>query len=464
MSQRLHYDIVVIGSGPAGHKAAIQGAKAGKRVAIIERNKEVGGACVHQGTIPSKTLRECAMNIVRFNRIPEIFDYRLRDDLKVPHLIHRLEGVIQAHTQFMSDQLRRNSITCYHGRARFLSAHELHISTPGRGSLQCSADYIVIATGSRPRTLSHIPVDHEHILDSDSILSLIYLPKTLTVLGGGIIASEYASFFSQLGVQVTMIDQAERPLRFMDPEIVEGFLREFRQDGGTYLGRQTIREVFWDGLSQVVTVLDNGTAVKSEKLLMALGRVANIEDLGLEAAGIKPTPRGLIPVNQYCQTAIPHIYAVGDVIGPPSLASCSMEQGRRAVRHALGLDLGSPPEMVPIGIYTIPEMACVGLGEDEARARFGGVQVGRAHFREIARGQISGMTDGLLKMIADLQGKKLLGVHIVGDGATELIHIAQMGLIAHVDVESFVENIFNFPTLAEAYRVAALDIAKRVPR
>ena len=463
MSTDSHYDIVVIGSGPAGQKAAIQGAKAGKRVGLIERSRDVGGACVHQGTIPSKTLRESALNMVRMKRTTDVFDFRLREDLTVPTLIDHLDSVVSAHSSYMKVQLERNKITRLHGRAKFISAGELEVTSPSRSLQRYTADTIVIATGSRPRRPDNIPVDHEHILDSDSILSLIYLPKTLVVLGGGVIASEYASFFSLLGVQVTMIDQADRPVRFMDREITEGFLEAFRTHGGRYYGHQKIVEAKWDGLSNVQTVLENGETFNSEKMLMALGRVANIEDLGLDAAGLQPTPRGLIAVNEFCQTEIPHIYAVGDVIGPPSLASSSMEQGRRAIRHALGLDLGDPPETAPMGIYTVPEMSSVGITEEEAISRYGGAMIGRAKFCEIARGQISGMTDGLLKLVADPQGKKLMGVHIVGEGATEIIHIGQMGLLGGIEVDAFIENIFNFPTMAEAYRVAALDIVRQRP-
>ena len=289
----------------------------------------------------------------------------------------------------------------------------------------------------------------------------MYLPKSLTVLGGGVIASEYASIFALLGVDVTMIDSADRPLRFLDKELTDEFCEGFQDSGGTYLGDQKIKEAHWDGYSKVVTVLENGETIESEKLLVALGRIANIQNLKIESAGLTPTARGLIPVNEQCQTSVPHIYAVGDVIGPPSLASCSMEQGRRAVCHALGIDPGVNAENIPMGIYTVPEMSSVGLSEQEAIEKFGGAVVGRSRFNEIARGQISGMTGGLLKMVADPKGEQLLGVHIVGEGATELIHIGQMGLLNEVKIDSFVENIFNFPTLAEAYRVAALDIAKQ---
>jgi len=461
MNAATHYDIVVIGSGPAGQKAAIQGTKAGKRVALIERSRDVGGACVHQGTIPSKTLRESALNMVRLKQTTDVFDFHLREDLTVQALTDRLDYVVSAHAAYMKAQLDRNRITSIHGRARFLSDQELEVTGTDRAVQRYTGETFVIATGSRPRRPDTIPVDHEHILDSDSILSLTYLPKTLVVLGGGVIASEYASFFSLLGVQVTMIDQADRPVRFMDREITEGFLEAFRTNGGRYYGEQKIAEVKWDGLSKVQTVLGNGEVFDSEKMLMALGRVANIEDLNLNATGLQLTSRGLIEVNEFCQTAIPHIYAVGDVIGPPSLASSSMEQGRRAIRHALGLNLGNAPETAPMGIYTVPEMSSVGLTEEEAISRYGGAMIGRAKFCEIARGQISGLTDGLLKLVADPRGEKLLGVHIVGEGATEIIHIGQMGLLGHIEVDAFIENIFNFPTMAEAYRVAALDIARQ---
>ena len=281
------------------------------------------------------------------------------------------------------------------------------------------------------------------------------------MLGGGVIASEYAAIFALLGVQVTMIDTSDRPLRFLDKELTDEFCEAFQDSGGTYRGEQKIKEAHWDGYSKVITVLENGETIESEKMLVALGRIANLKSLNIESVGLTPTNRGLIPVNEQCQTTVPHIYAVGDVIGPPSLASCSMEQGRRAVCHALNLGPGVSPENIPMGIYTIPEMSSVGLSEQEAIEKFGGAIVGRSRFNEIARGQISGMTIGLLKMVADPQGEQLLGVHIVGEGATELIHIGQMGLLNHVKIDSFVENIFNFPTLAEAYRVAALDITKQ---
>ena len=460
MSQSIHYDILIIGSGPAGQKAAIQGAKAGKRVAIIEREQGVGGSCIHWGTIPSKTLRESALQVARLKESAGLFEGQFRGDVEITHMMSHLDQVVNAHVGYITGQLSRNGVRRFHGRARFLSDNMVELVTVNGSTRSFTADTIVIATGSRPRIPDNIPVDHEHILDSDSILSLIYLPKSLTVLGGGVVASEYASIFAQFGVQVTMIDQSDRPVRFLDPELTARFLQAFEQHGGRYHGQQKIVGAKWDGLSKVLTTLASGQVIESEKTLVALGRTANLDGLQIEAAGLKATERGLLSVDEHCKTAVPNIYAVGDVIGAPSLASTSMEQGRRAVRHALGLDLGGSQDTIPLGIFTIPEMSSVGLTEAEAATRYGAALVGRARFEEIARGQISGMTEGLLKMVADPKGEHLLGIHIVGEGATELIHIGQMALLSHAEVDIFVENIFNFPTLAEAYRVAALDIVK----
>jgi len=458
------YDIIVIGSGPAGQKAAIQGAKAGRRVLVIEQSSRVGGACVHHGTIPSKTLRHSALTLLNFKRhFGAIVPLTLRPDLELGSLMSHLDHVVRAHERYMADQLARNGIDQWHGRARFLTPQRLEVLALDGSCTRVTGEHMVIATGSRPRTPEDIPVDHEHILDSDSLLSMLYLPASLTVLGAGVIASEYASIFASLGVQVTMIDRSERPVSFLDPELADCFVRGFAANGGRYLAQQEIATVVWDGASTVITTLKGGAEVRSEKLFCALGRLPNLNGLNIMAAGVRLTERGFIAVDEHCQTSTPHVYAVGDVIGPPSLASCAMEQGRRAMRHALGLAVGNPPEMIPIGIYTIPEIASVGLNEHEARQRYGGIVVGRAPFAELARGQIGGITDGLLKLVADAQGQRLLGVQIIGEGATELIHVGETGLLAGCNVDAFIDHIFNFPTLAEAYRVAALDIAKRRP-
>jgi NAD(P) transhydrogenase len=458
MSTAIHFDILVIGSGPAGQKAAIQGAKAGKRVAIIEREPGVGGACVYQGTIPSKTLRESALQADRLKRSSITSDTHLPPNIMVSTLMRRLNEVVASHGDYMMNQLTRNGVILFHGRAHFCSDHLMEMLTVDGMKQTLTADTIVIATGSRPRAPAEIPIDHEHILDSDSILSMIYLPRSLTVLGGGIIALEYASIFAALGVQVTIVDRADRPLKFFDEELVRTFVQSFEQAGGRYYGGQAMRDVRWDGISQVVTTLQDGQVFTSDKMLVALGRQPNIEDLNLSATGLTVTEKGTLDVNEHGQTSISHIYGVGDLIGPPGLASSAMEQGRRAVCHALGLPEGQSAGTIPVGIYTIPEMSSIGMDEMAARKRYRDVMIGRARFNEIARGQISDIRNGLLKMVADPTGEYLLGVQIVGEGATELIHLGQMALQHGATVDSFVENIFNFPTLAETYRVAALDI------
>ncbi|MFO0981659.1 MAG: Si-specific NAD(P)(+) transhydrogenase [Planctomycetota bacterium] len=456
------YDIVIIGSGPAGQKAAIQGAKLNRRVLVVEQESQVGGACVHSGTIPSKTLRETAASLTGFSRRSgNVYQVRASGDLQVASLMTRLEQVVKAHERYIGEQLARNRIDHWHGRARFLSPREIEVLSVDGRKRRVTARFIAIATGSRPRAPADVPIDHENVVDSDSILSMTYLPQSLTVLGAGVIASEYASIFAALGVRVTMIDKGERPLAFLDAELTDRFLGDFIAHGGRYLGQQRVASVSWDGLCEVVATLADGSLVRSEKLLCALGRVANLEGLNIGAAGLQPNDRGLLSVNEHCQTAVPHIYAIGDVIGPPSLASSSMEQGRRAICHALGQSVGSAPETIPVGIYTIPEISTVGLTEAQAVARLGAAMVGRARFTELARAQIAACQDGLLKMVADPAGQRLLGVQIIGEQAAELIHVGQMALLMGMEIDGFVDNIFNFPTLAEAYRVAALDIAEQ---
>ncbi len=453
------YDIVVVGSGPAGQKAAIQGAKAGKKIVLIEQEQGIGGNCVYRGTIPSKTLRETALQFERLKRSSEVFEGRLRSDVPMSVLLHRLDEVVKAHECYMADQLARNGVTYRHGRARFLSPHEVELEAIDGARQGLLADTIVLATGSRPRSIPEIPVDHEHVLDSDSILSMIYLPRSLTVVGGGVIACEYASTFALLGVEVTLIDKASRPLSFMDKEIVDVFQRSIEQQGGRFYVGHTVKEVAWDGVSAVVARLENGMAVKSEKMLVALGRQPNVEELNLQAAGLTLDEKGRIPVNEYGQTEVPHIFAAGDMLGrPPALASQAMEDGRRAVSHALGIPIGDSVNQVPVGIYTIPEIASIGLDEEQAAARYRGPLVGRARFTEIAKGQITGACNGLLKLIADPSGERLLGVQIVGENASELIHLGQMALQDGATIDRFIDSIFSFPTFAEGYRVAALDI------
>jgi NAD(P) transhydrogenase len=459
-----HYNVIVIGSGPAGQKAAIQATKAHKTVALIERDKLLGGACVHRGTIPSKTLRENALRVKSMRQNAALSNFKLDEATELATLIDRLDYVLKAHDEYMLKQIQRNNVLRIHGRAKFINTHELQIDQLKGGSLTLTADKVIIASGSYPRIPDNIPVDHEHIFDSDSVLSMLYLPKSLVVLGGGVIASEYASIFAALGVEVTMVDKYPRPLGFLDSDLTDTFLRGFERSGGLWMGDTVVSKVYWDGLSSVITECEDGTIIQSDKLLCAAGRLANVKDLKLENAGLELNQSGNLSVDGKLETEVTGIYAAGDVIGPPSLASTSMDQGRRASCNALGLPIGNMCKVIPSGIYSIPELSAVGISEQEALARHEDVIVGKAIFSEIARGTISGAEDGLLKIICDQKGKKILGVMIAGEGATELIHIGQMAMVTNSDVDIFVESVFNFPTLAEAYRVAALEIVGMRPQ
>ena len=391
-------------------------------------------------------------------------NFQLNEEIELATLIDRLDSVLKSHDDYMRKQVDRNHIHRIHGRAKFLNANELQIDRVKGDPLLLKADHIVIASGSQPRQPDNIPIDHENIFDSDSILSMLYLPKSLVVLGGGVIASEYASIFQTLGVEVTMIDKYPRPLGFLDKDLTDLFVRRFEAMGGTWKGNATVTRVYWDGLSNVITECDDGSLVRSEKMLCAAGRVANVKELHLENAGLSLNQHGTLSVDDNLRTSVPNIYAAGDVIGPPSLASTSMEQGRRSSCNALNLPVGHMSQMIPSGIYGIPELSAIGLTEQQAEQKHEEIIVGRAVFSEIARGHISGEEDGILKLICDAQGRKVLGVMIAGEGATELIHIGQMAMLADADVDIFVESVFNFPTLAEAYRVAALDVIGKRPR
>ncbi len=450
-------DFLVIGSGPAGQKAAIQGAKAGLDVVLVESEPKLGGICVHKGTIPSKALRESAL---RFKNARRLLKSELPTELAA--LMQNVEAVVNAHDNYISAQISRSQIRRIQGKARFVSTHEVEVFKAGGDPKYFHAEKIFVATGSQPRHPYNVKVDHEYILDSDSILSMNYLPHSLIVVGGGVIACEYASVFLSLGTEVTLIDKFDLPLGFLDEDLAQRFITEFKSKGGKFLGKSSIKQAAFDEISSVNVTLENGCQMSAEKLLVAQGRISCVEGLDIDKAGVDVTDMKLISVNKNCQTNVPHIYAVGDVIGPPSLASSSMEQGHRAACHALGNERNGLDHIIPIGIYAIPELASVGLSEAAARHEFVEPIIGYAEFKEVARGLIAGSEDGMLKMIAHPDGNRLLGVHIVGEGAAELIHVGQMALASGSGIDTFVDQIFNFPTLAEAYRVAALNIQDQV--
>ncbi len=450
-----NYDVIVIGSGPAGQNAAITAANFNARVLMVERERRVGGACVQYGTIPSKTLRETAVTLSSFRRRSgDVYEISHCQDLQIDSLMTRLSQVVEANQATADQYLSFAGVERCHGTAKFLGPQELSIRKNRGGTFRVRGENIFIATGSRPRNPDEIPIDHENILDSDSVLSMNYLPQSLTVFGGGVIASEYASVFACLGVRVTMVDRFPSPMGFLDSDLTRCFHQQFIASGGRFVGECKVLSVEWDGVSRVITTLDTGEIIESDKALCALGRVANTRSLGLEAAGLSLTDRGLIPVNEHYQTQVPSVYAIGDTIGPPALASAAMEQGRQAAAHACNQLHSKSRFATPMGIYTIPEMASVGLNEHQAREEFGDVIVAKVDLAEVARGQIMASSVGLLKLVVDAQCQTILGVQIVGDGATELIHLGQMAM-ANSTVEELACAIFNFPTLAEAYRLAA---------
>ena len=459
------FDLVVIGSGPAGQRAAIQAAKSGSRVALIERREVVGGTCINTGTIPSKTMREAVLHLSGF-LFQGIYgvNYRVKDNIKMSDLSFRVQQVIKNELDVTEAQLFRNGITMLRGNASFVDPHTIQIESAARGVMSCQADAVVIATGTRPAESSSVPVNGGTILLSDQVMEMAELPKTLIVVGGGVIGVEYASMFAALGVRVVLIEKRPRLLEFADGEIVEALCYHLRDHRVTLRLNEEVDAVEQLPDGPVVATLKSRKKVSGDSLLYAVGRMGNVDQLNLAAAGLAADDRGRITVNgNYCTTQ-PHIYAVGDVIGFPSLASVSMEQGRIAAGHALGLELQSNPKNYPYGIYTIPEISFIGRTEEQLTEDDVPYEVGLAYYREIARGQIRGDTNGRLKIIFHRETKEILGVHIIGEGAAELIHIGQAVLALKGTIEYFVDTVFNYPTLAECYKAAAFNGLNKLTR
>lgn len=461
------YDLLVIGSGPAGQRAAIQAAKLNKRVAVVERKTILGGVCINTGTIPSKTLREAVMHLSGY-RERSLYgaSYTVKQNITMADLMYRTDHVIQHELDIVRHQLQRNRVELISAEASFVDAHTVRLKyVDEHGWRDVSANYIVIATGTVATKDDRIPFDGKHILISDDILRLDHLPRTLAVVGAGVIGLEYASIFAALGVRVTIIDKRRRLLPFVDAEIIDSLIYHLNQQRAIMrLGEEVgMIEPIMDGNGERVKIhLASGKQIATETALYSIGRTGATQALNIDALGLEMTERGLLKVNQSYQTNVPNIYAVGDVIGFPSLASTSMEQGRLAACHAFGVPAQSSPELFPYGIYTIPEISTVGRNEEELTQAGIPYEVGKAQYREISRGQIIGDHTGLLKLIFHLDTHELLGVHIIGDGASELVHIGQAVMAFNGKVEYFINNVFNFPTLAECYKTAAFDGVNRL--
>jgi NAD(P) transhydrogenase len=462
------YDLFVLGSGPAGQRAAIQAAKLGKRTAVAEHRAVVGGVCINTGTIPSKTLREAVMHLSGY-RERSIYgaSYTVKEKITMSDLLFRADQVIKHEIDVTRHQLQRNGVDVITARAAFKDPHTLRLVTPngGGGDRDVSAERIVIAVGTETTRHGHIPFDGQRIFTSDDILCLQKLPRTLAVMGAGVIGLEYATIFATLGVRVTLIDKRQRLLPFVDSEITDALIYHMRDNRVTLRlneGVKSVTPVDCANGPRVAILLESGKKVTAEKALYSIGRSGATAGLALENAGLATLDRGLLEVNERYQTRVPHIYAAGDVIGFPSLASTSMEQGRQAACHAFGVQAEAVNKHFPYGIYTIPEISTVGKSEEELTKEGIPYEVGRAAYKEIARGQIIGDTTGLLKLMFHCETRKLLGVSILGEGASELVHIGQAVLAMGGTIDYFVETVFNYPTLAECYKTAAFDGINRL--
>lgn len=458
------YDVIVIGSGPAGQRAAIQGAKLGKRVAVVEKREGIGGACINTGTIPSKTMREAVLHLSGY-QYQSIYgmNYRVKEKITVSDLSFRVQQVIKTEIDVTKAQLSRNGIEVLNGTAGFLDPHHLRVEG-AHGQSDYEAIIIVIATGTRPAASSAVPLNNRTILNSDQIFAMPSIPKTLIVVGGGVIGVEYASMFAALGVRVILIEKRPKLLEFADSEMVEALCYHLRDNRVTLRLNEEVESVEEASDGAVVANLKSKKKISGDVLLYAVGRQGNVDDLNLAAAGLEADNRGRIVVDDQYRTAQSHIFAVGDVIGFPSLASVSMEQGRIAMGHAVGSVIHSDPANYPYGIYTIPEISFVGKTEEQLTDEDVPYEVGLAYYREIARGQIRGDTTGRLKLIFHRETREILGVHIIGEGASELLHIGQAVLILKGTMDYFVDTVFNYPTLAECYKAAAFNGLNKLAR
>jgi NAD(P) transhydrogenase len=460
-----HYDFIAIGSGPAGKRAVIQAAKLGKSVLLIEKNPIVGGVSVHTGTIPSKTLRETVLFLSGW-RQRGIYgrSYKVKENITAEDLTQRLHSTLSHEVEIIQHQLMRNNVEILHGHARFKDEHTLTVEDSEGTMVDYSADNFLICVGTKTRRPENIPFNGDSIIDSDEIINMRRIPKKLLVVGGGVIGMEYATIFKALDIEVTILESNDYILSFVDREIVEEFIHHLRDCNISLRFADKLKSIETRDDGKVICRLKSGKSLLVDTVMFAAGRqgVTGPDDLALETVGVETDHRGRITVNENYQTNIPHIYAAGDVIGFPSLASTSLEQGRAAACHAFGTEVHSQPELFPYGIFSVPEISMVGLTEKECNQKGISYEIGIALFRETARGQIIGLREGMLKMLFSIETQKLLGVHIVGEGATELVHIGQAVIALGGTLDYFVQTVFNYPTLAEAYKVAALDAYNRM--
>ncbi|EJB02992.1 pyruvate/2-oxoglutarate dehydrogenase complex, dihydrolipoamide dehydrogenase component [Rhizobium leguminosarum bv. trifolii WSM597] len=460
----LQYDLVVVGSGPAGRRGAIQAAKLGKKVLVIEQGKRVGGVSVHTGTIPSKTLRETALNLSGWRERGFYGrSYRVKEEISADDLRRRLLITLNHEVEVLEHQFARNRVQHIRGKASFINASTLQVIKDDGEITQVTAASVLLAVGTKPFRPDYIPFDGKTVLDSDELLDIQELPRSMVVIGAGVIGIEYATIFSALDTAVTVIDPKATMLDFIDKEIVEDFTYQLRDRNMKLLLGQKADKVETIEGGKVELTLDSGRRLTTDMVLFAAGRMGATDALNLPAIGLEADSRGRLKVNpETFQTSVANVYAAGDVVGFPSLASTSMEQGRIAARVAIGAVAKEPPKYFPYGIYAVPEISTCGLTEEEMKERGIPYECGIARFRETSRGHIMGLDTGLLKLIFSLKTRRLLGVHIVGEGATELVHIGQAVLNLKGTVEYFVENTFNYPTLAEAYKIAGLDAWNRM--
>ena len=456
----MDYDILIIGSGPAGQHAAWQAARMGKRCAIIERKPRIGGAGLQTGTIPSKAMREVAYLLTRAGGMRRaLAPERSRHGL-LADAVRRKEGVIAQQESVILQRLLSSGAALIPGEASFIDAHTIQVVDTAGNTRGISADVIMLATGSRPRRPSNIPFDKKTVLDSTSILNLRHLPKSLLVVGGGVIGCEFVSIFAALGVEVSVVDSHEQLLDYLSDDVVGVLADSFLNMGVKFHMKERVAEIRREENS-TLTLLESGKQIRTDAILYAQGREPNSAGLHVENAGIDAKD-GWIDVNAHFQTSVPHIFAVGDLIGRPALASTGMEQGRAAVLYAFGGGTHVAAENLPMAVYTIPEISYVGKTEKEVREKNIPYVIGHALFKDSARGQIIGDAQGLLKLIVDARDEKLLGVHIVGEQASELVHIGQLVMNLKGTVRDLIANVFNYPTLAECYKLAALDCAHQL--